>query len=517
MSRRSSALILAVVLLALAGAAWAESRPRLRYGVHTLNPGPETLAAARNGRFDTVVQLFSWREIEPTEGEFHWENPDQIVAGAKYYGLDLVVRLDQHPVWASPAPTSLNAPPTDPASYARFVRAVASRYRGRVLAYVIWNEPNLATDWGGKPPDPAGYVALLRAGYAAVKEADPHALVVSAGLASTDERSATAMDDRAFLQAMYDHGAKDYFDVLGAHPYGFGHPPDDPRGAHDGLNMARLADLREIMVRHGEERKPVWATEMGWTTHPTDGGSSQAVTPEEQAAYLAQAESLAPRLWPWLGLLAVWNLDGADSPEWGGYSLLDAGGQPGPAYRALRQLPRPWRLPDSSQVAAAVAHFIDRWRSPGPITALAPDAVIHLGDSDYSQPWMPLYGNRNPSTAWEGVFYVPDAALAAGNSGPAMQNDCGRDGDRCWRLSLRLMQSNAWGNDIWINGHRLDPSLPEGDFTNSWFTVTLHVPPGMLQPGPNQLRLTISRAVPLLEDRGFTWDDLQIKDVVLLR
>jgi hypothetical protein len=279
--------------------------------------------------------------------------------------------------------------------------------------------------------------------------------------------------------------------------------------------MARLADLREIMVRNGDERKPIWATEMGWTTRATDGGSSQAVTPAVQAAYLAQAASLAPRLWPWLGLLAVWNLDGAGSPDWGGYSLLDAGGKPGPAYRALQELPRPWRLPTLSQVADAAAHLFDRWRPAGPITALAPDAVIHLGDSEYSQPWMPLYGNRNPSTVWEGIFYVPDADLPAGGSQPATQDDCERAGAGCWHLSLRLMQSNTPGNFMWINGHRLEAPLPEGDFTNSWFTVTLNVPPGMLQPGPNQIRLTIARAVPLLEDWGFTWDDLQIKDVVL--
>jgi beta-galactosidase GanA len=60
--------------------------------VHTIRPDDPILALAQAAAFDTVVQVFPWREIEPTEDQFHWEVTDQIVAGAEYYGLDLVVR-----------------------------------------------------------------------------------------------------------------------------------------------------------------------------------------------------------------------------------------------------------------------------------------------------------------------------------------------------------------------------------------------------------------------------------------
>ena len=125
------------------------------YAVRTLSADAHSLALAQQAGFDTVVQLFSWRQIEPTQGQYHWQYPDEVVRGAEYYGLNLVVRLDQHPQWASPITTTLNAPPDDLADYARFVSAVATRYRGRVKAYIIWNEPNLAQEWGGRRPDPA--------------------------------------------------------------------------------------------------------------------------------------------------------------------------------------------------------------------------------------------------------------------------------------------------------------------------------------------------------------------------
>jgi polysaccharide biosynthesis protein PslG len=531
MSRRilliAAAAIGAVALLA--GALWWQaSRPRTHYAAHTLAAGPRTFELARAARFDTIVQLFSWRAIEPTRGQYHWQYPDEVVAGAAYYGMDLIVRLDQHPAWASAAPLDLNAPPDDPATYAAFAGMVAARYRGQVKAYIIWNEPNLATDWGGAAPDPAGYAALLRAAYGAIKAADPNALVVSAGLASTNDRTGQAMDDRAYLEALYAAGAGPYFDVLGAHPYGFAYPPEDPHGAHDGLNLARLADLRAIMVRHGDAAKPVWATEMGWTVNGTGAAAWQTVTPEQQASYLSRALRDAPRAWPWLTLVAVWNLDGAENPDWAGYSLLDPAGIPRPAYQALSVILPAARLPTTEQLLKsgrrALAALASNWSArPAParqFTILASDAVIHLGDSQYSEPWMPLYANRNPSPTWQGTLYLPDDAVTS-NQPDVAQASLGIGSQATptsgphWHLTLRLMQSNTWDNYLWINGHRLEPPLPQTDYTNSWVSVTVPVPADILRPGPNDVRLTIGRAVPLLQDQGFAWDDLQFKDILL--
>jgi hypothetical protein len=115
------------------------------------------------------------------------------------------------------------------------------------------------------------------------------------------------------------------------------------------------------------------------------------------------------------------------------------------------------------------------------------------------EPWMPLSGARNPSTVWQGTVYVPHPGL-----GP-------------WQLSLRLMQSNVWGNYVWVNGQQLAPAFPSEDFSGSWVSYTWEVPAGRLQPGPNQVAVSIGRSIPLLQNAGSAWDDLQIKDVVLWR
>ena len=55
------------------------SHASLHRAVHTLNADAETLRLAHEAGFDTVVQLFSWRQIEPNEGEYHWQYPDEVV------------------------------------------------------------------------------------------------------------------------------------------------------------------------------------------------------------------------------------------------------------------------------------------------------------------------------------------------------------------------------------------------------------------------------------------------------
>ena len=341
--------------------------------VHTLRADDDMLRLASEGGFDAVVQVFSWLEIEPTREEWHWEYPDFVVRAAEHYGLDLIVRLDGLPAWAAEETAN---------DYATFAGNVARRYQGQIKGYIVWNEPNLAREWDSRPPDPAAYTDLLRRAYEAIKAADPEATVVSAGLAPTNHRDNEAMDDRAFLEAMYQAGDGDYFDVLGAHPYGFAYPPDDPQGAHDGLNLARLLDLREIMEAHGDGDKPIWVTELGWTTAGVDEGSWLTVTPQQQADYLAGAWRRV-REWPWLQVFTVWNLSQGLplTDEMAGYSLLDESGEPKPAYHALRaELNRRW--------GHRLARWVDRTQAamldpvPSVVTILAADEAVHLGDSE---------------------------------------------------------------------------------------------------------------------------------------
>src|SRR5437870_3180653 len=98
-----------------------------------------------------------------------------------------------------------------------FLTALATRYRGRIHAYEIWNEPNLDREWGDSQPNAKAYTAMLKASYQAIKAADPQALVVSAGMSPTTTNNAQAKPDLDYLRDMYEEGAKSSFDVMGVH------------------------------------------------------------------------------------------------------------------------------------------------------------------------------------------------------------------------------------------------------------------------------------------------------------
>jgi hypothetical protein len=483
-------ILICFIALGLSACRTSGSVP-VRLAAHTLRAEDEWLAAAREAEFDTIVQLFPWREVEPTRGQFHWEATDQIVTGAEFHGLDLVVRLDQHPAWASKVNLALNAPPDELEDYRNFVQRVSERYRGRVRAYIIWNEPNLAIEWGGAKPDPVAFTRLLTIGYEAVKAGDPDALVVAAGLAPTNSHDHQALDDRLFLEAMYQAGASDVFDVLAAHPYSFGQSPEAPQSDSQHPAFERLAELRAIMLQHGDDHKPVWITEMGWTVDPPPEQPDIGVTPTQQAAYLVEALELVRRDWPWVELVTVWNLSQPEAGDpFGGFSLFEAAGQPRPAYRA-------WQQAAGSVADRGVPE--QQWVAHNPVSVLAEDVIIHLGDSDLQPPWWPLFGGRKPSLSWTGGFYLSEP------------------GPEDWVLLLELMQQNEIGATVEINGTRLSPDLPQQDFTRRWLTVSRKVPHSILKPGYNELTITTVRLLPDTQHDEFVWDDFQVRNIRLVQ
>lgn len=307
--------------------------------------------------FGWLKQKFAWRDIELVKGAFDWQRPDWIVTMAEKYGLKLLIRLDFQPQWAQADPSIGidNGPPARVQDFADYCSAVAGRFAGRIAAYEVWNEPNLAREWGGQPPDPAGYVALLKACYLAIKAVDPQARVISAGLAPTDDaRPEVALPDMVYFQALYDAGAAPYFDALGVHAPGYGNPPElspaaaaaDPFWEGRVWTFRHVEDVRALMVANGDARKQIAITEMGWTTDRVNPTYSwYAVTEQQQADYLVRAYQYARAHWqPWIGLMTtIYIVDPAwteaNEQYWWSITRPVRPGDPPqvlPAYEALR-------------------------------------------------------------------------------------------------------------------------------------------------------------------------------------
>ena len=332
------------------------------YGIHTMlwwKPDriEQDLALVNEMGFNWVKQKFAWREIEGIEkGEYDWYRPDLIVDAVEAEGLNLLVRLDRQPFWSEPQENLWheNQPPGDLQDFADFCGAVAERYRGRIGAYQVWNEPNLSREWGELPPDPVHYTELLKVCYEAIKTADPEAIVISAGLAPTGTDTVDAMPDSKFLQGMYDAGAAPYFDVLGLNAPGYKAPPDlSPADAEQpGYGGGRwfafrhVEDMRALMVANGDGAKQVAILEMGWTLDQVNPDYSWfAVDEQTQAEYLVGAYEYAAANWqPWIGLMttiyiADYNWTAEENEQWW-WSIILPDGTPREAYYALRDMPK---------------------------------------------------------------------------------------------------------------------------------------------------------------------------------
>ena len=278
------------------------------------------LQLSKDAGFKWVKQLVSWQDVEGAgKGQYDWTNLDRIVGQAEKHGLDLIVRVSQdpdRPFWAG-------NPPENAGHFADFLAAMASRYKGRIQAYQVWNEPNLAREWGGRRPDPAGYTGLLKKAYSAIKGADPKATVITAGMAPTGTDTEIAMPDIKFYDQMYQamKGKSDgYFDMLGVHAAGFAAPPevspdqtaaDKPNyGGERFFAFRHVEDVRKIMEKYGDKDKRVAILEFGWTTDNRPDspyywhGAGAGIDELKQGCYLLGALKWAKENWqPWIGLM----------------------------------------------------------------------------------------------------------------------------------------------------------------------------------------------------------------------
>jgi hypothetical protein len=299
-----------------------------------------------------IRQQLPWEQIEPIArgetsdrkfGTSTWAKFDDIVDRANAAGLKVMLRLDTSPRWALPAdaPDGLG-PPVNPGDYWDFVAQAATRYRGRVAAYQIWNEPNLNSEWGHRPPDPTAYAALLRGASLRIRAIDPEARVVMAAMAPTLTETADALNELLYLDQVYDAGARGTFDVLAVQAYGLRGGPDDPRVEPFDVTFSRPTLVRQLMDAHGDVDTPIWATELGWNVNPPDFAEQRfgRVTPNLQARYTVRAVERVGSQWPWMQNVFLWYMKRADDTnrdqDWFWFRLADPDFTLQPVYYAVR-------------------------------------------------------------------------------------------------------------------------------------------------------------------------------------
>jgi polysaccharide biosynthesis protein PslG len=300
------------------------------------NSKAESIGLVAAAGFNWVKQQVRWDEIEGVKGKPGWGCVDEVVATAQSLGINVLLSINTVPIWAR---TAAGAPQA--AAFADFAALVARRYKGRVAAIEVFNEPNLAIEWGPRI-DPAGYATMLAAAYPRIKQVDPSITVISAGLAPTRWNDwGAALDDLKYLRAIAGT-LQTSADCVGIH-YNDGRA--SPLAAGSTFQQI-VGDYRAIMEQSpsfGGIAKPLCLTEFGIAAplpgqKPPAGFEWSANTTDSNAAHwLVEGFTWAQQHPGVFQLIVVWNLDYYSSPDDPNalYALLNKT-ELRPAYEALR-------------------------------------------------------------------------------------------------------------------------------------------------------------------------------------
>ncbi len=153
----------------------------------------QALDLATQLKTDHIRSLIFWNRVAgaqatqkrvPKTYHYDFRQLDALAAAAAQRGIPLqLVLTGKSPAYATANHRVGNFKPS-PKLYAAWVKAVATRYKGRGFRYSLWNEPNFIGWLQPLKSAPQLYRPLVTAGYRAIKQADPSAHVLVGELAS---------------------------------------------------------------------------------------------------------------------------------------------------------------------------------------------------------------------------------------------------------------------------------------------------------------------------------------------
>lgn len=191
----------------------------------------------------------SWRDVETAPGVYDWAHLDEMVDAACSHDVEVTLVLGGYTPACYGAQNSV--PPLD--TYTRYVRAVMSRYRGRIASYACWNEANSPYFFSGTQED---LLALARVTWEVRNQVDPSARLLSPSWASRLRYEQRQLTGFMAMEAWR------YFEVLGVSLYPLA--DQEPEDA-----MVLATTVRNAAVAGGMPATyPLWATEINYGVGP---------------------------------------------------------------------------------------------------------------------------------------------------------------------------------------------------------------------------------------------------------
>lgn len=227
-----------------------DARPEFCLCIHGIDEEQDWERLEQLGvRFLRVTIYWDQMEVQPNEySGGYLDTMEGFFREAKKRGFEVLVVVHSEPKYLN-----FSERQTAYEQFAGFMSFMVS-YFDTITYWELWNEMDVGFTglFGADRPDISFeqrgryYAEMLKLAYPRIKEANPNAIVVLGGIASSY--------NPAFLEGVYKEGGKDYFDVANIHTYGV-------PVLNSFKNNAQTT--RRVMEKYGDESKPLWNTEFG--------------------------------------------------------------------------------------------------------------------------------------------------------------------------------------------------------------------------------------------------------------
>jgi hypothetical protein len=226
----------------------------------------------------------TWPQVETSRGVYDFSLFDQYVALAEQHNLKIIYTIGNTPQWTSTDPNRVGyqglpgatAPPQNMQDWQDYVRTIASRYKGKIYAYEIWNEVNLDGYWTGSV---AQMVQIAQVAYQTIKQVDPAAVVLAPSVVQEKGKD--------YMRNFFNAGGDKYSDGVAYHLYDTNPTPE--------LIVDRVYnDTSAIAKQWG---KQIWDTEVGWGPWGTPSSNLEAASFTARTMILQAAAGINVVVW----------------------------------------------------------------------------------------------------------------------------------------------------------------------------------------------------------------------------
>jgi Glycosyl hydrolase catalytic core len=215
----------------------------------------------------------TWAKIETKKGIYSFESTDPFMQVLRQNALVPLLILDYNNSFYDNGQTPYDE--SGFTAFANYAKALVSHYGPQLKAVEVYNEYNFTFSNGPCARQASCYAQLLRFTYQAIKSVRPDVTVVA---------GATFGIDLDWFKDLFAAGGLSFADAISIHPYSILFV-DSPEVRRIAENIQALQGL--IQSHNHGETKPIWITEIGWST------ALNFPTEAQQAHYLVRSAALS--------------------------------------------------------------------------------------------------------------------------------------------------------------------------------------------------------------------------------